>query len=56
MKTLYDRMQLNVTLGHITMLKKEIQEDEKMLADKRDRLADLERKFVRLQNTKTVQL
>lgn len=45
-------MDLQITLAKITMLKEDIINLEGMLKEKRERLADLEEKFVKLQNVK----
>lgn len=52
MKTILDKMTLNITMAKITMLKEDIRFHKEMLDEKRERLVELEAKFRKLQNTK----
>lgn len=52
MKTLLEKMNLNITMAKITMLKEDIRFHKEILDEKRERLVELEAKFIRLQNTK----
>lgn len=50
MKTLKEKMDLNITLAKITMLKEDITFHQGIVDEKRERLKELEWKFKKLQN------
>lgn len=50
MRTVKSKMDINITLAKITMLKEDIQFHQGIVDEKRERLKELEWKFKKLQN------